>query len=136
MRVILDTNILISALMVRGTPPDQLYEAWREGLFELVSCDRQLEEINQVSRRPFFRERLRPAEAGRLVNDIRALSSIYGRLPEVGDSPDPNDNFLLSLSVAANAEFLVTGDKSGLLALKRYGKTRIVSARQMVGLIR
>jgi hypothetical protein len=32
--VVLDTNILIAALLTRGSPPDQLYEAWRDGRFE------------------------------------------------------------------------------------------------------
>jgi len=45
MRVVLDTNILISALMTRDTPPDRLYEYWKEGRFQLASCERQLEEI-------------------------------------------------------------------------------------------
>jgi predicted nucleic acid-binding protein len=72
--VLLDTNILLSALLVRGTPPDHIYEAWRQGRFELVSCERQVQEINRVSRRPALRQRLRPAEAGRLVNEIRRLA--------------------------------------------------------------
>ena len=36
MRLILDTNVLIAALITRGTPPDALYEAWRDGRFTLV----------------------------------------------------------------------------------------------------
>ncbi|WML90199.1 PIN domain-containing protein [Thiothrix lacustris] len=76
MRLILDTNILLSALMVRGTPPDYLYEAWRQGRFELASTERQLEELNRVSRRPFFQDRLKPSEIGRMVNDIRCLAII------------------------------------------------------------
>lgn len=63
MRVVLDTNILLSALMVRGTPPDRLYEEWRHGRFELVSTDRQIEELRQVVRRPFSRRGSRPARS-------------------------------------------------------------------------
>jgi len=39
MRLVLDTNILLSALMVRGTPPDRLYEDWRHGRFQLASAE-------------------------------------------------------------------------------------------------
>ena len=68
MRVVLDTNILLSALLVRGTAPDLIFGAWRHGEFDLASCAQQLEEINRVSRRPFFKGRRRAAEVGRMIN--------------------------------------------------------------------
>jgi predicted nucleic acid-binding protein len=43
-------------------------------------------------------------------------------------SPDPNDDFLLAAAEAGHADYLVTGDKSGLLALLRHEGTRIVTA--------
>ena len=43
MRLALDTNILLSALIVRGTSPDRLYEAWRPGRFHLALAEQQLE---------------------------------------------------------------------------------------------
>lgn len=42
MKLVLDTNTLISALLTKNTPPDQLYQAWVRGLFHLVSSDWQL----------------------------------------------------------------------------------------------
>ena len=50
-------------------------------------------------------------------------------------SPDPTDDFLLALCEAGNADYLVTGDKSGLLALDRNRTTRIVSARDFAALV-
>lgn len=136
MRVVLDTNILLSALISRGTPPDRLYEAWKEGRFELATCERQLEEVNRVSRRPFFRERIRASEAGRMVNDIRRLARLCDPLPAVVRSPDPDDDWLLAVAEKAGAEFLATGDKSDLLALGRHGATRIVTARHLIDILR
>ncbi|MCX8017824.1 MAG: putative toxin-antitoxin system toxin component, PIN family [Rhodocyclaceae bacterium] len=135
MRVILDTNVLLSALMTRGTPPDRLYEQWRHGRFELVSTERQIEELRVVVRRPFFQERLRPSEIGRMINDIRRLATMRDDLPEVRRSPDPADDFLLALCEIAEADYLVTGDKSHLLALGRHRGTHIVSARELVTLL-
>ena len=135
MRLVLDTNILLSALMVRGTPPDRLYEAWRHGRFQLASAEQQLEELKRVSRRPFFQKRLSASEIGRMVNDIRRLAVMCDPLPQVVVSPDPNDDFLLAIAQAAAADYLVTGDKSDLLALGAHGRTRIVSARSMVQLL-
>ncbi|MFZ2406211.1 MAG: putative toxin-antitoxin system toxin component, PIN family [Methylobacter sp.] len=136
MRLILDTNILLSALMVRGTPPDRLYEEWRHGRFDLASAERQLEELNRVSRRPFFQARIKPSEIGRMVNDIRRLAVMCDPLPLVKRSPDPDDDFLLTVAQVTEADYLVTGDKNDLLILKRHECTRIVTARDMVALLR
>ncbi len=135
MRVVLDTNILIAALLTRGNPPDKLYEAWRDGRFELASSERQLEEINRVSRRPFFRRRFAPGLAGRMVNDIRALARLCDPLPKVAASPDPNDDFLLAIAQVARAGYLASGDKNGLLSLKKYGGTKILTASALLKLL-
>lgn len=135
MRVVLDTNILLSALMVRGTPPDRLYEEWRHGRFDLVSTERQIEELRQVVRRPFFQARLKASEIGRMINDIRRLAVMQDVLPTVSRSPDPDDDYLLALCAAAGADYLVTGDKSHLLALEHHGSTRIVSAKTLAALL-
>jgi predicted nucleic acid-binding protein len=121
--------------MVRGTPPDRLYEYWKEGRFELISCELQLEELNRVTRRPFFRERLKPSEAGRMVNDLRRLAGMFDALPTVERSPDADDDYLLALSQAVCADYLVTGDKSDLLSLERHEVTRIVTARVLVEIL-
>lgn len=136
MRVVLDTNVLISALMTQDTPPDRLYKFWKEGRFQLASCERQLEEIRLATRRPFFRDRIRPSEAGRMVNDIRYLALMCDPLPAVERSPDPDDDWLLAVAEKAEADFLVTGDKSDLLNLERHGRTRIVAAGYLAGMLR
>lgn len=135
MRAVLDTNILLSALMTWDTPPDRLYEEWRHGRFDLASSERQLEEMNRVSRRPFFLARLKPSEIGRMVNDIRRLAVMCDPLPPVRVFPDPDDDYLLVVAKAASADYLVTGDKCGWLALERYGATQIVTARHLVQLL-
>lgn len=129
MRVILDTNILVAALLTRGTPPDQLFEAWREGRLTLCSCELQIEEIRRVTRREGLRFRFHPAEVGRLVNGLRQAALMLEALPPVDCSPDPYDNFRLAMAEAADAQWLVTGDKRGLLTLQTHGATRIVTAQ-------
>ncbi|HUW26093.1 MAG TPA: putative toxin-antitoxin system toxin component, PIN family [Gallionella sp.] len=135
MRVVLDTNILLSALMVRGTPPDRLYEEWRHGRFELVSTETQIGELRAVVRRPFFQARLKASEIGRMVNDVRRLAVMYDSLPVVSRSPDPSDDYLLVLCEVANADYLVSGDKSHLLALGNHKCTRILTARELADLL-
>ncbi len=132
MRVVLDTGGLIAALITSDTPPDLVYQAWRKKRFELVTSEWQLAEFRRVSRHPKLRRFLRPSEAGNLVNGLRQRALVIKRLPEVELSPDPNDNPLLATALAGKADFLVTGDKRGLLALKKVERTRILTARQFL----
>jgi putative PIN family toxin of toxin-antitoxin system len=134
-RLILDTNVLIAALITRNTPPDTLYRAWRDGVFALVTSELQLEEFRAVTRRESIRLRIHPAEAGRMVNDLRSLALVVVPGPVQDISPDPYDNFLLAMAQASRADALVTGDKRDLLALGRHQVTRILTARDALTLI-
>ena len=78
--------------------------------------------------KPAIAARIKPYKAGRLVNELKDLAENIGALPRVERSPDPTDDFLLALSEAGKADYLVTGDKSGLLALDRHKTTRLISA--------
>ena len=133
MRLILDTNILVAALITRGTPPDKLYEAWRDGRFTLLTSELQIEEIRRVTRREGIRFRIHQAEAGRLVNDLRRLATLIENLPTLDVSPDPYDNFLLAMAQAGQTDLLVAGDKD-LLSLSSHQGSRILTAREALGL--
>ena len=136
MRVFLDTNILVSALIVSGSPPGRLYEAWREGRFELLTSRAQLEEFQRVTRYPRLRQHIQPAEAGTMCNEVGQLANLVATSPPVDVSPDPADNYLLSMAETGKADYLVTGDSSVLLALGRHESTRIVTARKMVRVLK
>ncbi len=71
MRVILDSNILFSALISSNSPPHRIYQAWRQGKFELVTCDEQLDEIRRASRYPKFKAMLQPHRVGVMVNNMQ-----------------------------------------------------------------
>ena len=126
MRVILDTNVLLSGLLNPHGKPAELLAAWRLGQFDLVTSAEQLIELADVVRRPSLRTRLVPAHVGRFINDLRELALVIQRLPAVDRSSDPADNFLLAMAEASRADFLVSGDRSGVLALVRHGSTRIL----------
>jgi uncharacterized protein len=135
MRVALDTNILVSALMIQTGNPAAIYRAWREGQFTLLTCAEQLDELHTTLRKPAIAERIKPYKAGGLVNEMKKLAESVDALPNVRRSPDPSDDFLLALCEAGRADYLVTGDKSGLLALEQHKDTRIVSARAFAALL-
>ena len=135
MRVILDTNILVSALLVPSGVPGAIYRAWRDGGFTLLVSDPQIDELRRTLAKPALAARIRPHHAGRLVNNLRRLAELVSPLPRVKRSLDPSDDFLLATAEAGKADFLVTGDKSGLLALLRHSGARIISAREFAELL-
>jgi putative PIN family toxin of toxin-antitoxin system len=132
MRVILDTNILLSALINRHGIPAQLIVAWRERRYDLLTSTEQLLELGGVARRPVLRARIIPSTVGRLIRDLRKLAEVLTRLPEVDRSPDPADNFLLAMAEAGAADYLVSGDRRGVLDLGTHGVTQIIKAREFL----
>ena len=128
MRVVLDTNILVSALISPRGTTEQIYVAWRERRFELMTCVEQLDEFQRVTRYPKLRSRIGASAAGAMFNGLRTIATIVSSLPEVDRSADPADNFLLSLAEAAQADYLVSGDRRGVLLLGSHSSTRIVTA--------
>ena len=134
MQVVLDTNVLISALLLESSLPAQLLTHWRRGRFQLLTALPQFDELQRVTRYPKIRERLKPALAGRLVNELRELAVLVEPLQSLDVSPDPYDNYLLAIALGGDADYLVTGDKSYLLSLGKHGGTRIQSVRDFLSL--
>jgi uncharacterized protein len=132
MRVILDTNVLLSALISPHRAADQLYQAWRTGRFDLLTSEAQLEEFRRVSREPRMRPLLDSSAAGTMVNELRQLAVLLTDLAQIEISVDPFDNFLLSMARGGRADYLVSGDRAGVLVLAQFEATKIVTARQML----
>jgi len=82
----------------------------------------------RASRYPKLRTRLELNAVDEAVRAIRKLATMVSDLPVLDISPDPNDNFILAIAQAGQADLLVTGDKRGLLDLVEHGGTRIVTA--------
>jgi putative PIN family toxin of toxin-antitoxin system len=135
-RLVIDTNILISALLAETSLPAHLVALWREGRFDLLTSADQRDELMRVTRYPKIRERLSPALAGRLINEVRDLAIMLPKLPVVTASPDPHDNYLLAMASAGRADFLLTGDKRDLLSLKLFEGTKIVTVHDFLAMHR
>ena len=135
MRVVLDTNILVSALIAPAGNPAAIYNAWEQGKFTLLTCPEHLDELRSTLQKPKVADLIKPYKAGRLVNQIRKLAEDIEELPRVKRSPDPGDNSLLAQAQAGNADYLVTGDKSGLLVFASHKSTRIITARDFASLL-
>jgi putative PIN family toxin of toxin-antitoxin system len=127
MRVVLDTNVLLSALISPHGTSDRIYSAWRAAKFDVVTSIIQLEELRRASRYPKFKDILQPARVGTMINNLqRAI--ILDRLTTKVEVDDPNDAFLISMSIEGDADYLVTGDhRAGLLRRKNVDRTRIMT---------
>lgn len=134
MRVILDTNVLLSGLLIAQGAPAKLLDAWERQRFSLVACENLIAEFREVAARPFFRARVRSSTVELLAAGLRDFSLFYENLPAGATAPDPKDSYLLALAEASAAD-LVTGDKE-LQSLKRHGSTRILAPVAMVNLLK
>jgi putative PIN family toxin of toxin-antitoxin system len=134
MRVVVDINIIVSALIAPAGKPAAIVDAWLDGKFMLLTCAPHVDELHATLQKPRVAALIKPHKAGRLVNQIKKLAEDVDPLPRVERSTDPDDDYLLALSEAGHADYLVTGDKSGLLALETHKGTRIISAREFAAL--
>ncbi len=135
MRVVLDTGILVAALITRDTPPDQLYQLWRKRRFTLITSESQLDEFRRVTRYRKLRQFLKAHEAGTLLRGVRARAVVVSELPEIDLVDDPDDNIVLATALAGAADYLVTGDRRHLLHMKKVQQTRILTARELTELL-
>jgi len=133
MRVILDTNVLLGALISPHGSPDAIYRAWRAARFDLVTSKAQLEELRRVSRYPKLKAILPAHRIGAMVNNMQraVVLDALPPLPESIEVSDPDDGFLLMMALASDADFLVTGDRrAGLLQRGSIERTRILTPAQ------
>ena len=92
MLVVLDTNILVSALIAPAGKPAAIVDAWLDGKFALLTCGTHLDELRSTLRKPRVAELIEPHKAGRLVNRVKKLAEDIHPLPRVKRSPDPADD--------------------------------------------
>ena len=130
MRIVLDTNILVSALISEEGYPAQVLAAIKRERVTLVTSAYQIEELRGVLARERLKPYIRPEEAADLLYHLEAVGLVVSELPEVSLSPDPKDNPILATAIAGEAELIVSGDKGDMLALGRVEGIPIVTARE------
>jgi hypothetical protein len=129
MLVLLDSNIYFSALISPLGFPARIVSAWKNGRFDLLTCQQQIGEIREASRNPKFRNMFQPHHVGEMLNHLYSATVWEGPLPRKHQAADPADSYLLDLMEAAQPDYAVTGDRrSGLLEFDKLGRTKILSA--------
>jgi putative PIN family toxin of toxin-antitoxin system len=120
LRVIPDTNVLVSALAYPGSVPGHILSAWREGEVDLILSRTILDEMVRVLPR-LPRVTLTAAEIRDLADSFLFMAEIVDPSPETdGTLRDPADQPVLGTLRATQADYLVTGDKDLLALGERY----------------
>ena len=134
MRIVLDTNLLVSGIISSG-PPRRLLDGAKAGEFEMCTSEVLLAELLQVLARGKFADRL--AQAGltpqALVDDLRRIAVIVqpSETPRVVPT-DPDDDHVIACAVAASADLIASGDKRDLLPMGSFAGIPIITAREAV----
>lgn len=132
LRVVLDTNVLLSGIAYPASIPGKIIAAWRYGSVDVVLSGFILDELRRVLPRLANRHLLSAVEIEDLVDILSIQVEIVDPLPnQTPDLRDPNDlpvlGTLLAAQRAGGADYLVTGDKD-LLAMS--GSFPIVTPAQ------
>lgn len=137
LRVVLDTNVLVSGLMSDRSPPHQLVDGWLDGRYTLVTSLYQLQELSHVLTYPRIASRLDLEEA-ELDMILAALLSqaevVAGELQLPGVTRDPKDDAIVACAREGRAGYIVSGDRD-LLDLGTHEGTRIVTPRELVEML-
>ena len=132
-RVVFDTNLLVSYLLVHRPPIAALIdEHLAQEHFILITAPVLLEELARVLRYPRLQRYYDAATRDRFVALIAALSEVVD-LPEdiPAISRDPDDDWVIACAVVGRADAIVSGDKD-LLALERVGRIPILTAAEFL----
>jgi putative PIN family toxin of toxin-antitoxin system len=116
LRVVLDPNVIISALLSPDGAPARVLVAWREGAFELIISPQLLAELRRALAYPKLRERVDRQDAVALLDWLTRFASLATDAEDPpASSADRADDYLIALAAASDA-LLVSGDRH-LLAL-------------------
>ncbi len=123
-RIIIDTNLWISFLITKDfTKLDKIIFS---GQGILVFSKELLDEFLEVAKRPKFRKYFSLTDIEEILETIDEYADFVTVKTKVEMCRDPKDNFLLSLSIDGNADFLITGDDD-LLDLVSFEETNIIT---------
>ena len=130
MRITLDTNVLISSLIVAGGSADQVVRVIRDGEVEMVISQFILDELARVLTEKF---ELPPEAVQKAVQRFQRLATIVDPILTIDIIKEKeNDNRILECAVTGKVDYLVTGDKKHILPLGSIRGIPIVSVSEFL----
>jgi len=134
MRVVLDSNVHVSAVIKRESQPGRIIKAWRADSFELLISDLIMKEIDDVLHRDKIYKKYHLTE-DRIKRALEVLRLYAVRIPQKTTismiKDDPSDNRVIECATDGNADYIVSGDRH-LLALKSFRNTIILQPSEFL----
>ncbi len=132
MRVVADTNVLISALLFGGVS-DQVFLAGLRGEIQLVTSDPLLKELERILKNKF---KLDVQLVRGVIEEVRNVAEVVEVSSHINVISYPEeDNRVLECAVDGKANFIVTGDTKHILPLKEYRGIKILSPSEFIKLL-
>ncbi|MDE0062457.1 MAG: putative toxin-antitoxin system toxin component, PIN family [Gammaproteobacteria bacterium] len=133
MRVVIDTNLWVSRLLLAGSAPAQAVDK-ALAAFEVMMSEPLVEELADVLSRKKFDRYVSVRDRDEFLRRILRIATIAPVLSEVDDCRDPDDNRLLALALDSESGCILTGDRD-LLLLNPWRGVRIVSPREFLNTV-
>lgn len=132
-KVVIDTNILVSGVLVKQGHPNRLLRSWQRGAVQLITAPALIAELDRTLHKGRIRRKYHvpEAEIQELLESLREAEETV--LPEEMPvaSRDPHDDVFLAIALSGKADYLITGDED-LLVLNGHptlGSLQIVTVR-------
>ena len=132
MRVVLDTNVLVSGMFWPGGPPRKIIQAWLAGGFSPLVSSEIVEEYTTVVKR---------ISQKRGLDVSRLLERLLMRVDFVLPSPlpkqicsDTGDDKFIAAALSGRANFIVTGDRA-LLSVRQFRKVKVMTANAFARMV-
>jgi putative PIN family toxin of toxin-antitoxin system len=134
-RVLLDTNQLVSSLLSARGLQRGLIDAWRRRDFILMLAPGQIEEVGEVLSRPKIAKKYAISAEDRemFLNLLRSDAIPLPSMPRPHICRDPDDDFLLGCAAAGGVDYLISGDQD-LLSLGSFQGVVLLTAREYLSL--
>lgn len=133
MRIVLDTNVLVSALISEGKP-ERLFGELIKKRDELILSSEILSELLEVIHQPRFAKYVNEAEIELFLTLIRRTSRLVKVTSNLQVTPDLGDNLVLSTAFDGKADYIVSGDQH-LLRVREFKNIRIVTVDRMLRIL-
>lgn len=131
MRVVLDTNVVLSGILWGGLP-GKIIEAWKLGKFQVVVTHEIFAEYQTILKRFAGRHEIDVDDVMQSIAE-KALWCAPMKLSEAVCS-DPDDDKFIAAAIGGNAKYVVSGDKA-LLTVGSYGGVEIVTVKRFVRVV-
>lgn len=134
MKIVIDTNILISAII--GTSPivRAVLDACRSGEVTLVLSKSLLQELGRVLHKPHLNalHRMNDRQISQYITELSSFAEMVSGATPVEVSSDPDDNIFFAIALEAGTDYIISGDKHHVLNIGSYQGIRTITPREFV----